>query len=235
VDPSDERWLLLHGTPLTPAVWDDIAAVLRRTHAVRCPSVLPSLEAPDPQEDVARRLRADLGGVTGGLHVVGHSFGGQVALELALALPHRLRSLTVMCSRATPFPPFAAVADAVGGFGPTDLDEVLSRWFRPAELAAGGPVVEYARRCLATADRSRWGTALRGIAAYDRLAEMAGIDVPVTLIAAELDQVSPPAAMATMAERLPRGRLHVLREAAHMSPFLRPEVLAHVFTEGLAG
>jgi pimeloyl-ACP methyl ester carboxylesterase len=231
VRPSQERWLLLHGTPLTPSVWTDIAAHLQPTGAVRCPWVTPG-NTSEAQLDVARRLRDDLHDVTGDVHVVGHSFGGQVALELALAMPQRVRSLTILCSRDTPFPAFAAAAQAVPGFGPADLDAVLSRWFRPADLAADGPLVRYARRCLITADRALWATALRAIASYDRSHLTPTIDVPVTLIAAELDQVSTPAAMTAMAGRLSHARLHVLPDAAHMSPFLHPEALAHMIAEG---
>ena len=38
--------------------------------------------------------------------------------------------------------------------------------------------------------------------------------------------------MTAMAGRLPRARLHVLPDAAHMSPFLHPEALARMVTEG---
>ena len=231
VRPSEDRWLLLHGTPLTPSVWTDLAAHLQRTGAVRSPWVTPRSSS-EAQPEVARRLLDDLHDVTGALHVIGHSFGGQVALELALALPQRVRSLTILCSRDTPFPAFAAAAQAVPGYGPADLEAVLSRWFRPADLAADGPLVRYARRCLSTADRALWAASLRAIAGYDRSDLTPTIDVPVTLIAAELDQVSTPAAMTAMAGRLPRARLHVLPDAAHMSPFLHPEALARMITEG---
>jgi hypothetical protein len=47
----------------------------------------------------------------------------------------------------------------------------------------------------------------------------------VTLIAAELDQVSSLAAMSDLAGRLPRARLQTLRGAAHMTPFTDPAAL----------
>jgi pimeloyl-ACP methyl ester carboxylesterase len=221
----------LHGTPLTPSVWTDIAAHLQRTGAVQCPWVTPR-SISEAQPDMARRLCADLHDVPGDLHVVGHSYGGQVALEVALAMPQRVRSLTILCSRDTPFPAFAAAAQTVPGYGPADLDAVLSRWFRPTDLAADGPLVRYARRCLITADRVLWATAMRAIASYDRSDLTPTIDLPVTLIAAELDQVSTPAAMTAMAGRLPHARLHVIPDAAHMSPFLHPEALAQMIVEG---
>jgi 3-oxoadipate enol-lactonase len=76
-----------------------------------------------------------------------------------------------------PFPAFAAAARLRGG-APVDADAALSRWFTPAELNRGGPVVSYARRCLQQADRRSWAAALDAIARYDRAGRTACIRVP---------------------------------------------------------
>jgi len=47
------------------------------------------------------------------IHILGHSFGGQVALDIALIAPERVRSLTMICSCDTPYPPFGSVAAAL--------------------------------------------------------------------------------------------------------------------------
>ncbi len=91
-----------------------------------------------------------------------------------------------------------------------------------------GPVVSYARRCLQQADRRSWAAALDAIARYDRAGRTASIRIPATLIAAELDQVSTPAAMAALASRLPRAALKILPGAAHMTPFTDPATLAEL-------
>jgi len=52
--------------------------------------------------------------------------------------------------------------------------------------------------------------------------------VPAVLIAAELDQVSTPAAMSAMASRLPDATLQVLPGAAHMTPFTDPAALSQI-------
>jgi pimeloyl-ACP methyl ester carboxylesterase len=49
-----------------------------------------------------------------------------------------------------------------------------------------------------------YADALAGIADYDRSSDVAAIEAPVTLIAAEFDQVSSPAVMSDLAARLPR-------------------------------
>jgi len=215
----DQGWLLLHGTPLTPQVWDGVAGYLREYGPVWCPDVSPVAGVRDTQAALAAHLADGLDHSPQRLHVAGHSFGGQVAIEFALLAPERVRSLTVVCSRDTPFPAFAAAAARLRDGMGVDADTVLGRWFTPPELAAGGAVVSYARQCLLHADRTSWAAALDAIASYDRADRVGSIAVPCTLLAAEFDPVSTPAAMSDLAGRLPRASMHVMAGAAHMTPF----------------
>jgi pimeloyl-ACP methyl ester carboxylesterase len=225
---SEDRWLLLHGTPLTPAVWDRVAACLTRSGTVWSPAITPAGDARDAQGALAARLTAEAARPIGRLHVVGHSFGGQVALDFALLVPQQVATLTLLCSRDTPFPAFAAAATRLRGGATVDADAALGRWFTPAELDRGGPVVSYARRCLQQADRRSWAAALDAIARYDRADRTASIRTPATLIAAELDQVATPAAMSALASRLPNATLQTLPGAAHMTPFTDPAALVEL-------
>ena len=146
---AEPKWVLLHGTPLTPRVWDEVGAIL----AMSRPVVAPALPRPGTQAEIAGRVLASLEDTRAPLHVVGHSFGGQVAIEVALAAPLRLASLTILCSRATPFPAFAASAESLRRGDPLDLPGSLARWFLPDELAADGPIV----RLRAPASRAQTG------------------------------------------------------------------------------
>jgi pimeloyl-ACP methyl ester carboxylesterase len=225
---SEDRWLLLHGTPLTPAVWDGVTAYLAQSGTVSCPAITPPVGARDAQGALAARLAAGTARPAGRLHVVGHSFGGQVALDFTLLLPRRVATLTLLCSRDTPFPAFAAAAARLRSGDPIDAGAALSRWFTPTELDRDGPVIRYARRCLQQADRRSWADALDAIARYDRAGRTASIRTPTTLIAAGLDQVSTPAAMSALAGRLPRATLQILPGAAHMTPFTDPAALTRL-------
>ena len=131
---SGDRWLLLHGTPLTPAVWDDVATCLTPSGTVWCPAITPAGDARDAQGALAAGLATQVARPAGRLHVVGHSFGGQVALDFALLVPQRVATLTLLCSRDTPFPAFAAAAARLREGEPVDVGGALSRWFTPAEL-----------------------------------------------------------------------------------------------------
>jgi pimeloyl-ACP methyl ester carboxylesterase len=229
----DDVWWLLHGTPLTPTVWDAVAAPLASTGRVRRPLVALSPGRDAGVTGLAKRL---VGGLPAKVrpHLVGHSFGGQVALEMALLAPDHIRSLTMVCSRDTPFPGFARAAAALREGEPVDVNAAMRRWFRPAELEAGGAVVDYARRCLTAADRSSWAAALEEIARFDRSHKTPGLGVPLTLVAAEFDQVSTVDAMRALADRAPTSKLHVLRDASHMSPFLTPAALAALLVDASA-
>jgi pimeloyl-ACP methyl ester carboxylesterase len=219
------QWLLLHGTPLTPQVWDGVSTRLREHGTVLAPHLGRTVDSVNVQRTLAAEV---LAATTGTFHVVGHSFGGQVALEVCLAAPERVLSYTGICTRDTPFPAFAAAADNLAGLEPVDVEGGVARWFRPSELAADGPVVRYARHCLESADRQEWAQALRAIGSYDSSAAVPTIAGPFTAIAAEGDPVSTPEAMEAMARRAPGGRLHVLPGAAHMSPFVDSEALAEM-------
>jgi pimeloyl-ACP methyl ester carboxylesterase len=215
------RFLLLHGTPLSPQVWDGVRA------ALTAPTIAPDLTemiATRPrgclQTEVAAAVLAAL--PDDEMVVVGHSFGGQVAIELALLAPERLARLVVVCSRHTPFPAFADGARAVRASRPVDIDAGLRRWFTPQELAAGGPAVEYVRRQVRTAPRAPWAASLEAVATYDRASSVGRITAPASLFAGGLDEVAAPAAMEKLAAALPHADLEVVTAWAHMSPFADP-------------
>jgi pimeloyl-ACP methyl ester carboxylesterase len=220
---SSDHWLFLHGTPLTPEVWRPIADRFdNSTTTVAC----PSLNSRGTSREHAERILAGMQ-PNARLHVVGHSFGGQVAIDLALAMAgdSRLASLGLICTRPSPYPAFATAAQALReGKAPTPRS-VTERWFTPQELETGSPVVDYARRCLGDADRLVWADALDSIARYDRRSELPSITAPTLVIAAQLDSVSPPEEMAKMAASLPRSRFEVMLGTNHLGPFLRPDAL----------
>ena len=226
-------WLLLHGTPLDAAVWDGVVPHLSGG-PVLTPDVSPRPRDLHPQRDIARRLADGLGDGPADIDLAGHSFGAQVALELALTATRRVRTLTMVCARSTPFPPFAAAAANLRGDTTVDVPAGLARWFTPTELAADGPAVGYARDRLERADRAAWAAALAAIATYDASARVAAVSAPTTSVAAELDPVSPPDAMGEIVALLPTARLEVLPGAMHMSPFSDPQALAGLLQDAAA-
>ena len=96
--------LLIHGSLCDYRYWRWQMPAFADTHRVLVPSLRgcwPDTQ-PHPQTQYAiRRHAADLAqllqalDVPGGAHVVGHSRGAQVAVELALQAPHLCRSITL--------------------------------------------------------------------------------------------------------------------------------------------
>src|SRR4051794_6371845 len=107
------RWLLLHGTPLSPQVWDAVRALMKdETVAPDLMTLIPARALPGGavQTHVAEAVLRELPDRE--LVVVGHSFGGQVAIEVALLAPRQVRHVIIVCSRHTPYPAFAQSARA---------------------------------------------------------------------------------------------------------------------------
>ena len=204
-------WLLLHGTRLTPEIWDGVIPLLEG--AAAAPSVVGTRPQAGIAADIARQTN-----LIPPWHVVGHSFGGQVALELAIQRPDLVSELTLLCTRDTPYPAFAAAADDVAAVR-SDIDDTLRRWFSPAELDDDGAAVRSARTALATADLLSWAVALRAIAAFDCSAATTSIRCPAVVVSAEHDPVSDPVTMETMHRRLAGSEFEVLPDAWHMSVF----------------
>ena len=212
-----ERWVLLHGTPLSPDVWTKIdTGIAASGGAVST----PDLRGRGDSATCAAQLDAELG--DGAVHIVGHSFGGQVAIDLALRHPEKVASLTLICSRATPFPPFADAATRLRHDERPSAEATIARWFTPEERRAGGELLDYVHRSLLSAPLRDWADALDSIASFDRLHDLATINVPLLAVATEFDQVSTPHVMRDLATRT-GGRFMLLRGTSHMGPFLHSD------------
>jgi 3-oxoadipate enol-lactonase len=222
------RWLLLHGAPLTPAVWDGVLPLLAAHGTPVAPPVVVSDDR-RTQADIAAGLATEPHEAPPPWHVVGHSFGGQVALELALQRPDLVSGLTLLCTRDTPYPPFVTAADNVAA-GHADVDGALRRWFTPTELVGDGPVVRYARTTLENAERAPWAAAMKAISTFDCSAATASITCPTLVVAAEHDEVSDPATMAAMHQRLTGSEFVILEDFRHMSVFTDSQRLAALLT-----
>lgn len=215
---AEPRWMLLHGAPLDPAGWDEV-----RRHLPMA-TVAPDLNRDFPpatlQRDLAAAVLAEE--PDGPLVVVGHSLGGQVALEMALLAPDRITRLILVCTRDVPVPEFHEAARALRDGGAVDVEAAIRRWFTADEVAEAGPVVRYARDRLAAVPPRSYATMLQALASYDRRVEVGAIDVPAVLLCGRLDLGCTPEVMATLAADLPGASLHVIDGWAHMSPFADP-------------
>ena len=224
--------VLLHGTPLDLRAWDPLVPALRATRrVVRFDARGHGVAQGVPVADVAQ-LAVDVVTVLDHLdvadgHVVGHSWGGEIAQRVAVEHPDRVRRLSLLCTRASPFPPFGDLATSLRA-GTVDLEALLGRWFTAEERAEPDGAASTVRAWLRGADLERWAAALEMISTFDDLADLGTVTAPTDVVAAELDAVATPQHMAEIAAALPDATSHVLAGARHLAPLQRPDEIARI-------
>jgi len=181
-------------------------------------------------------------------HVVGHSLGGALALELALAARERVRSLSLLCTftggrTAAPFSPRLAWWGARSRLGTRRMRRrgflglVLPPGRRSAaELEALAVEIgelfghDLAELPPVAAEQLR---ALRRYDASHRLAELAGL--PTLVVAAAHDPIAPPRAGRALAAGIPGARYVEIADAAHGLPITHAEQVNALLADHLRG
>lgn len=245
--------VLLHSSGMSSRQWGRLVEMLERTHRVIAPDLLGSgANPPWPDEklfdlsedvDVIEALVERLGEPA---HVVGHSYGGLLALKLARRNPSRIRSLTVYDPVA--FGVLHAAKDEEGladlaraGRNPLFTDFARGGsdpWFEVFVDYWNGPG---AWRGLTEAGRESFLRVGRKVffevwsLMHDRTpaSAYAGIGAPTLFLGGE---TSPPAAqrvVALLGPTLPRGRVVTVPGAGHMGPlthaaFVNDAIAAHI-------
>lgn len=233
---SKQGVLFVHSGGFTSRQWRKLAAELEPTYQVLAPDLIGyGASGPWPvgtpfhfRQDVAL-LESLLGFVSGPVHVVGHSYGGLLALQLALARPGSVRSLAL-------YEPVA--------FGVLDEQEDADAWRalrrveRPYELGDDGVdeawlalFVEWwngegAWAGLAEATRASFRAV--GWKLYQEVmtlmadrtdrATYGTIAAPTLLLGGELTPMAERRALERLAAALPRATLQMLTGAGHMGP-----------------
>ncbi len=156
-------------------------------------------------------------------HVVGTSLGAAVALELALAHPEQVRSLTLITPFTSATPRLLAAIDAWRRIGAEASPATLARCLAPLlfsdALLADESARERTLRGLAAAcARSPAPTLERtaaGLAAWSgtRTKDLARIRVPTLVLGAGADLLTPDAE--AVARAIPGARLRVIAGAGH--------------------
>jgi pimeloyl-ACP methyl ester carboxylesterase len=180
-------------------------------------------------------------------HVVGHSLGGLVALDLALKNPARVRSLALLCTfgRGQDAAPLTARMLWTGIRTKIGSRRQRRRAFlelvMPPGTLRGIDADAFAARMAPLfghdlADQPDvTGSQLAAMRAYDaipRLHELASISTLV--VTAAHDPIAPPSAGRALANAIPESRFVELAEASHGVPIHSPECINELLLDHFA-
>lgn len=232
--------VLLHSSASSARQWTALAEALQPRFEVRTVDFHGHGARPAWSGERALTLGDDAAIVepilreAGGAHVVGHSYGGAVALKVATMLPHLVESLVA-------YEPvlfgwlFAAEPDVAAAQGVRRLADVIRKALHCRSFrGAAEPFVDYwsgagtwsampVHRQQAVAERmesvSRHFGALFGEPATpSELAKLAGLDLPKLFLTGERTVDSTRRIAALLRRACPRDDHEAMAGLAHMSP-----------------
>ena len=228
--------VLLHGWGLNLRVWDGLASVLEKSFriiAVDLPGHGRSEwnpKARTPAEQ-AWHIHATLASVSDRYSLLGWSLGGQIALDLAAAMPGSVERLVLVATT----PRFAAGPDWPHGMPASVLQKMATQlrtnYKRTVndflELQVRGSVAS--EKVLADLQASLFAhgeahpkslvSGLATLESSDLRPMLNLVRMPTLVIAGQYDRVTLPAASHALADALPDARYVEIRRAAH-APFL---------------
>lgn len=153
-------------------------------------------------------------------HLVGHAFGGAIALQGALDNPNLCESLVLLASVDRPSQGSGSqLIDASVGGVDARIAHTLPRWFTPHDLAHNSWGVRYARERIRRHQQPQWEAAWKLWEHFDVRARLGKLLKPVLLVAGEHDSVVSPRAVAAMAEHIPQATYRLLPGATHHQTF----------------
>ncbi|MEM8629736.1 MAG: alpha/beta hydrolase [Pseudomonadota bacterium] len=231
--PQDLPVVMLHGSASGPRQWTGLSEFLGGRHQTLAPR-MPGYGRDDaPDMTVTERADSLMAGVLSGttaLHLVGHSFGAVVALDIAARFPARVASLTLIEPVAFFETDTADRFEAMGRSARVALEEgdayAASARFIDFWFGAGA----WTRSSLAfQQNTARFaGRVMGDFAALmemkTRRPEFATIAAPVlmqfgTASAPEMAQVG-----TALAARLPNAEIHRIDGAGHLPHLSDPHV-----------
>jgi lipase len=234
----------LHGSASTEAQWRTLTGYLSGRFRVMTPDLAGygrSARPLGPQNlaTEAAFLRPVLDATGGPVHLIGHSFGGAVALAVAVMMPERVRSLTLIEPAAFRLLSGSEGADLLLAQEIAALAHDVRGSLRGGQReVAAARFIDYWNGSGAWA---RSSDRLRGfvLGALDRLAEnfaalaapglttraLARIACP-TLVVAGLDSPLPALRSSEIvAGTIPGARFEIIAGAGHMAPLTHPHIV----------
>jgi pimeloyl-[acyl-carrier protein] methyl ester esterase len=236
INGSGPDLVLLHGWGLNVRVWDGLVQELRgrfRLIAVDLPGHGRSPWTPgrNTPAEQAWLLHSTLTPISNRYSLLGWSLGGQIALDLAAAMPAQIDKLVLVATT----PRFVAAADWPYGMKLEVITKMATqlrgdyqqtvRDFLDLQVRGsmdGTNVVEQMRHALSVHGEAKpeaLEAGLNTLATSDLRPTVPHVRTPTLVIAGQNDRITAPGASRVLAAALPDARYVEMRRAAH-APFL---------------
>lgn len=229
--------MFLHGYPLNHEMWGPQLEGLSARHRV----VLFDLPGygqtrghavPDTLSGFAEHIHANLiRRAEGPVAIVGHSFGGYIALELLRTHPEDFRALILTNTRSEADSPearakrLATIRRLEDPAQTLDVEATAQSLLAPATWHAAGALVETVRGMIRSAPSQTVSATLKAIADRADLTQvLSRIRVPTLVLWGEQDQLIPPSQTQSMVARIQGCSGVGVPDAGHLPSLESPRV-----------
>lgn len=236
--------VLIHGFPMTRAIWDAHVERLAKRSRVLRPDLRGAGTSSVPEGPyLMERLAADVAAILDSLGIeraalVGHSMGGYVALAFARMYTERVTRLALVSSRLradTPQEAAArhALADRVERDASVEpvIEAYLPRLLAPETIAQRADIVARATAIARLNTPLGLAATLRGLAVRVSSEDIAeDLDIPVLVVAGGADRVVPLDEARSAAAKFRRAELVVCPRSGHLAMLEEPPRVADALT-----
>jgi 3-oxoadipate enol-lactonase len=227
--------VLLHGFPLSAAIWQQQQERLGEHYRVITPDLRGHGRSPAPSGVYEMDLLArDVLALLDALEIkkaaiLGHSMGGYVTLAACKLAPERLVALGLIASQAGADTEEGRqgrykLAERVATEGRKAVAEaMLPKLFAP-HLPAAAPIVEQVRQMILNTEPTGIIGALMGMAVRPDCGPLLpNLSIPVLVLTGDQDQIIPPAKAKAIASAIRTATLTTVANAGHMPMLEQPE------------
>lgn len=239
--------VLLHGFPLSSAIWDAQRAALSAHYRVITPDLRGHGQSPAPagvydMEALARDVFALLDTLAIQQAVLmGHSMGGYATLAAWRLAPERFLALGLIASQAGADTEEGRqgrfkLADKVAAEGSKVAAEAMLPRLLAPTVGLDAPVAAQVRDLILNTSAAGIIGALKGLAARpDSTALLASVHVPVLVLGGAQDQIIPAAKTQALAAAFAKVTLVSVENAGHMPMLEQPDVTTTALRRFLDG
>jgi 3-oxoadipate enol-lactonase len=239
--------VLLHGFPLSGAIWHEQQQRLSEHYRVIAPDLRGHGRSPAPSGVYEMDLLArDVLALLDALRIkkaiiMGHSMGGYVTLAAWKLVPERFLALGLIDSQSGADSEEGRqgrykMAEKVAAEGGKVVAEaMLPKLFAP-NLPAGAPIIDHVRQMILNTPSAGIVGTLKGMAGRaDSGQLLPKLNIPVLILTGDKDQIIPPDKAKAMAAAIPTATLALVENAGHMPMLEQPQATTTAIRDFLSG